>query len=89
MNLRGLVILRTVNLQFKYALWTVDRSYIGLFSVCSLHMDDHTLHSLHLISRSKEGYVCISLLKEYKACIICDCNCSIQIAVVGAYQFLD
>lgn len=61
-------------------------SYIGLFIVCSWHMDDHTLHSLHLNSGGSEGYAphCQKNVEH-----VCDCNCNILAVVIGAYQFLD
>jgi hypothetical protein len=44
-------------MRLKRALWSADRSHIGLIDASSLNRNDHTRHRLHLYSRGKEKLV--------------------------------
>jgi hypothetical protein len=48
---------RGVNMVLEHALWTADRSHIGLIDVSSINTYDHTRHGLDLNSRGKEKLV--------------------------------
>jgi hypothetical protein len=45
---------RSANMRLEHALWSADRSHIGLIDVSSLNKNDHTRHGLHSNSRGKE-----------------------------------
>jgi hypothetical protein len=45
---------RSANMRLERALWSADRTHIGLIDVSSLNRKDHIRHGLHLNSREKE-----------------------------------
>jgi hypothetical protein len=48
---------RSANARLEHALWSPDRSHIGLIDVSSSNRYDHTRHGLHLNSEGKEKLV--------------------------------